>query len=154
MNDNKKVTLIILLIVVNQLFTACEIDDIEVGMPNDLKIEELNMKNIKLIIMVPITNTNSFSFNIRNADIDLFLNDRPMGKVKKIDRVRIPRKSQETYPILFEIETAKSVGNIMTVIRELQVGRPTVALNGHINVGKFLYSKKIDVDHVQTFDLY
>lgn len=146
--------IIVLMITLSMFLLACEVDDVEVGVPTDLKIEELNMKNIKLIVMVPIANPNSFSFNIRNADIDLFLNDRPMGKVSKIDRVRIPRKSNDIYPVLFEIETAKTVGNIMTVIRDLQVGRPRVALKGHISVGKLFISKKIDVNHQQTFDLY
>lgn len=136
------------------LFTGCEVDEIQVGTPQDLRIEELSFDKIKLEVLVPINNPNNFSFKIQNVDIDLSLNGRKLGKIHKIDKVKIPKKSNDIYAVMFEIKTSEAIGNIMHIIRDLQRGRPTIHLKGHISAGKMFIKKKILVDHVQTFDLY
>ncbi len=153
---NKKTILIsiIAISVAFLLFASCEVEDIEVGTPQELKIDELNTKNIKLIIMLPINNPNNFGFRIRNVDIDIFLSGQKIGKINKIDRVNIPKNSNDIYPIVFEIETSGILVNMMTIIRELQLGRPNIGLKGNIKAGRLFITNNIKVEHEQIFELY
>jgi LEA14-like dessication related protein len=149
-----KIHIISILIIIFTSLNSCSYQDINIGNPTDLKVEELNMKNIKLIIMVPIDNPNNFAFKIKSVNIDLFINGRKVGKINKIDKVRIPKNSKEIYPVPFEIETSDGLMNILAIFNDLQKGRPKIALKGNVKVGKVLINKKIKVNHEQFMDLY
>lgn len=138
-------------IILPLLFSSCISDEITVGDPQDLRIEELSMNGIKLIVFLPINNPNQISFNLLSADIDVYLNNRKLGKVNSLDRIKIPRVSHEIYPVFFEIEPSKAAQNIFTIIRDFQMGSPKLAFKGNIRVSKFLIFKNIDVDHEQVF---
>jgi LEA14-like dessication related protein len=136
------------------LFFSCSIQEISIGNPEGVEVEELSMKSVKLKVMVPIENPNDFSFKIKNVNLDLVINDRNVGKIKKMDKVTIPANSKEIYPVSFELTTADALTNILFLIGELQKRNPELAITGTITVSKFGIPKRIKVEHEQNFEGY
>jgi LEA14-like dessication related protein len=134
------------------LFFSCSIQEISIGNPEGVEVEELSMKSVKLKVMVPIENPNDFSFKIKNVNLDLVINDRNVGKVKKMDKVKIPANSKEVYPVSFELTTADALTNILFLIGELQKRNPELAITGTVTVSKFGIPKRIKVEHEQNFE--
>ncbi len=143
-----------MLILIMIISASCNFNEIVVGTPKDFQIKELNPGKIKMVIFLPIENTNNLSFNVINSDIDVYLNSRKLGEVNQIEKFRIAKKSNDVYPVVFEIETADALASMIAVIRDLQSGSPKIGLKGRIRAGRFLIIKNIDLDHEQTFFVY
>ncbi len=148
-----KLKLIILLAFTLSL-VSCNIQELTIGNPNDVKVEELSMKAVRLQIMVPIENPNNFSFKVKNVNLDLIVNGRNVGKVKKMDKVQIPANSKGTYPISFEITPSDALTNILFLMRELQNRSPDLEIDGTVTVAKLGVPYKIKVNHKETLDKF
>jgi LEA14-like dessication related protein len=122
-----------------------------VGTPENIEIEELSMKAVKLKIMVPIENPNNFSFKIKKANLDLIVNERNVGGVKKMDKLKIPANSNQSYPVSFELSTSDAFTNILFLMSELKTRNPELEVKGSITVSAFGIPKRIKVEHEQKF---
>lgn len=142
----------LILILISAISFSCSVQQINIGNPEGVEVEELSMKAVKLQIMIPIENPNNFSFKIRNVNLDLIINDRNVGKVKKMDKVKIPANSKDTYPVSFELTTKDALANILFLIGELQKRNPELKVTGTVTVSKLGIPKRIKVEHEQNFD--
>lgn len=140
---------LLIVIAATTFFMSCSIQQIDIGNPENIEIEELSMRGIKLKLMVPIENPNNFSFKIKNVNLDLLVNDRNVGKVKKMDKVLIPANSKDVYPVSFELEPKDALTNILFLVGELQSRSPDLEVKGTVTVAKFGVPKRIKVDHKQ-----
>ncbi|HNQ68932.1 MAG TPA: LEA type 2 family protein [Bacteroidales bacterium] len=148
----KKAINVLLLIFFTCFFFSCKVQQLNIGNPEGMEIEELSMKSVRLKIMVPIENPNNFSFKVRNVNLDLLVNDRNVGKVKKLDAVKISAKSKEVYPVSFELTPKDAVTNILFLLGELQKRSPELEVTGSVTVSKLGIPYKIKVEHEQNFD--
>jgi len=144
----------LLLIILSFLFFSCSIQQLNIGNPEGLEIEELSMNGVRLKIMVPIENPNNFSFKIKKVNLDLIINERNVGKVNKLEKVSITANSNEIYPVSFALETKEALSNILFLVGELQKRNPELQIKGSITVSKFGIPYKIKVDQEQNFDKY
>ncbi len=145
---------IFILSLISILLTSCAFNKLNVGNPEKFEIEELNMKAVRLNVYIPIENPNNFSFNVRNLNLDLIVNSKNVGKVKKLKKIKILKNSKQTYPFSFELNTKETLTNIIYLVSELQRRNPELKIDGNITVAKFGISKKIKIDHKQSFDKY
>ncbi len=143
-----------LLISVLTISWSCSFNEIVVGPPRDFQIKELNPGNIKLVLFLPIENTNNLSFNVISSDINVYLNNRKLGEVNQIEKFRIAKNSHDVYPVLFEIETSDALGSMISVIRDFQSTSPRIGLKGNIRAGRLMIVKNIEVNHEQIFYVY
>lgn len=145
---------VLLIIFLPALFISCSIQQLNIGNPEGLEIEELSMKSVRLKIMVPIENPNNFSFKVKNVNLDLLVNDKNVGKVKKLEKVKIKAKSKETYPVSFELAPQDALTNILFLVGELQKRSPELKITGSLTVSKLGIPYKIKVEHEQNFDKF
>ncbi|PLX09278.1 MAG: hypothetical protein C0596_01635 [Marinilabiliales bacterium] len=150
----KKALIISLFTLLVMILGSCSVNMPIIGAPTGVEAEELSMKAVKLKIFVPIENPNRFSFKIKKVDLDLFVNGKNVGKVKKIDKVKIAANSDETYPVSFEITPSEAIANVLYLIGELQSRSPQLEVKGSITVSKFGIPKKIKVEHKQNLDKF
>ena len=142
----------VLAILVSIFFLSCSVQEPIIGNPEGLEVEELSMKSVKLKVMIPIENPNNFSFTIRNLNLDLIVSDRNVGKVKKLDKVRIPANSKDSYSVSFELTPKDALENILFLVGELQKRKPKLEIKGTVTVSKFGIPKRIKVEHEQNFE--
>lgn len=140
--------------VISIVLFSCSVQNINIGNPSGVEPEELSMKAVRLKIHIPIENPNSFSFNIKKVDLDLFVNGRNVGKVNKLDKIKIPAKSKETYPVSFEITPKDALTNVLFLVAEMQKRNPELEVKGTVTVSKFGIPKRIKVNHKQNIDKF
>lgn len=133
---------------------SCSVQNIDIGNPTGVEPEELSMKAVRLKIFIPIDNPNTFSFNIKKVDLDLFVNGRNVGKVNKMEKIKIPAKSKDTYPVTFEIKPKDALTNVLFLIGEIQKRNPELEVKGIVTVSKFGLPKRIKVNHKQNIDKF
>ncbi|MDD2385297.1 MAG: LEA type 2 family protein [Bacteroidales bacterium] len=146
--------LAIIILVLSLGFVSCSVQNVVISNPSGIEAEELSMKAVKLKIFIPIENPNNFSFKIKNANLDLLVNGRNVGKITKIDKLKIPANSKETYPVSFEISPKEALTNVLYLVGELNRRKPELEVNGTITVAKFGIPKRIKVNHKQNIDKF
>lgn len=82
---------------------------------------------------VVLYNPNRYPLDIKDADLDLFLNNRPAGKAVLDKRVSIPAKDSVAVPI----EVESNLGDLVNAGLQLLKGpEVTVRLNGTVRAGR------------------
>jgi LEA14-like dessication related protein len=123
--------------------------NITVGYPKNYEVQQLSLSSIKLKIFLPIENPNNFSITIKDADLDLFVNNFKAGKINNVERLKINANSSYAYPIIFEISTKETLSNLLTLYKAFSGGTPELRFKGNIKASSFGLTKKIKVNHVE-----
>ena len=82
---------------------------------------------------VVLYNPNKYPLDIKDADLDLFLNNRPSGKAVLNDRVTIPARDSVAVPVLVEAGLGNLVNAGMQLMKNPEV---MVKLNGTVKAGR------------------
>jgi len=81
-----------------------------------------------------------------------------MGKkserLKKTTKLRIPPRSNQSYPVGIEIELDKALGNITSLTASLLKNKVGVKAKGYVKVRKFIFTKKFPVDQNEAVKLF
>ncbi len=144
--------LLVLLSVIS--FSCFEIKPVEVGDIQGIRIKKLSGKSVSLDVLLPINNPNTFKFKITGVNLDIVINNVNLGKVKNIDKVTVPARSNQTYSFLVEVEFPKILTGAISLFKSLMESRVKVKLTGHIKVRAFFISKTIKVNEEKTVKLF
>jgi len=134
-------------------FTACKIQAPIIGEPTSYELEKLDFKEIKLKIWLPIENPNNIKFNISNVDMDIYVNGLKLGKVTKLEKVHIPKKSKDIYAIKLDVQMKDLGISAISAMRELKSRRVMIKLDGSVTVSKFVIVKKIVVEAEESIKI-
>ncbi|MGQ9846925.1 MAG: LEA type 2 family protein [Bacteroidales bacterium] len=129
-----------------QILTSCKINEVEVKRFESVKFNNIGENKVNLELMIPVVNPNKFGFTIADIRLDLAINGKEIGSVKKTTKLRIPAKSNQTYPVGIELNIDKAVGNISSLSASLLKNRIGIKAKGYIKARKFIFTKKIPVD--------
>lgn len=89
---------LLLLVIV---MSSCNIyKDLEVSEVRDLRLTEMSREGVKAEIDVDIYNPNFYNVKLVKSDVDLFLNDKPVGKVLLSEKLVIEKKKEQLYTIV------------------------------------------------------
>lgn len=141
-------------ILVFQFLTSCKINEVEIKRFEGIKFKNIDENKANLELMIPVVNPNKFGFTIADIRLDLAINGKEMGSVKKTTKLRIPAKSNQTYPVGIEININKAVGNISSLTASLLKNKIGIKAKGYVKVRKFIFTKKIPVDQNENIKLF
>lgn len=141
-------------ILVIQFLTSCKINEVEIKRFEGIKFKNLDENKANLELMIPVVNPNKFGFTVADIRLDLAINGKQMGSVKKTTKLKIPANSNQTYPVGIEINIDKAVGNISSLTASLLKNKIGIKAKGYIKVRKFIFTKKIPVDQNENVKLF
>ncbi len=141
----KKAFILIFLLVLLSL-VACNIQAPIIGNPTDYQVEKLDLKEIKIKIWLPIENPNNIKFNVKNVDLDIYVNGLKLGKITSMEKVHIPKKSDKTYAIKLDVKMKDLGMSALTALKQLRSKHVMLAVEGDVTVSKFIIVKKVEVD--------
>ncbi len=87
------------------LFLACLLSscstykEVELTDITNVEVLELDARSVSLRVDARIDNPNGFSIQVEEPDVDLFLNDKFIGKGSLDSALTLDRKSAQVYPI-------------------------------------------------------
>lgn len=134
--------------------SSCKIKKIEIGKFENYRLVNVGENKANIEFSVPVSNPNNFGFTISKINLDILLNDKEIGKVNKLNKIRIPAKSNQLYPILLELKLDKTVSSIPSLMAGLMKNKIGVKTKGYIKVRKFLISKKFPIDQQEVLKLF
>lgn len=137
-----------------QFLTSCKINEVEIKRFEGIKFNNIDENKANLELMIPVVNPNNFGFTIADIRLDLAINGKDIGSVKKTTKLRIPAKSNKTYPVGIEINIDKAVGSISSLTASLLKNKIGIKAKGYIKVRKFIFKKKIPVDQNENVKLF
>jgi len=141
--------LIITLLFLPLFFSGCShYEDIKVTKVKDVTYEELKGKILRLAIIATVDNPNYFNVKIKNANIDLRLNDRVIGTVTQVEQIELAGRKHQDYKIQISIELKDIMSNLLNLSRILMNETKNLNLSGTVQVKSFLYNKTFHIDRL------
>ena len=141
--------LIIILLSLPLAFSGCsKFEDIKLVNVKDVTYQEFKGNTLRLAITATVYNPNRFAVKIKNANMDMKLNDRIIGTVTQIEQVELVGRKQQDYKLYVTIEMKDMLSNLTNLFRVLMNDVKNLSLSGSVQVKSFLFSKTLQVDRL------
>lgn len=134
--------------------SSCAIQEVNVGTPKDVKVQNLSLSGISISGKIPIDNPNSFGFNVKGVKLDVSVNGIPVGCINKKEKIHINPKSNNAYSLNYDASFKDIVKDPVALKNALTKGSVSVKLSGYVKVSKFIVSKKIKVEHQENINKF
>jgi len=141
--------LIIILLSLPLLFSGC-ISHEEVKLLNvkDITYQEFKGNVLRLAITATVNNPNFFSVKIKDANMDLRLNEKVIGAVTQVEQIVLDGRTQKDYKVQVSIEMKDMLTNVLALSRVLMNEPQKLNFSGTVHVKSFLYSKTYQIDRL------
>ncbi len=98
-------------------------------------------------------NPNNFGLQLRNTDLDIFINGNRLGHSSSDTLINIPRRNTFILPIKFDVDMQNIFKNALNTLLGKEV---TVKLTGKLKVGKgnVFMSFPLNYESKETFSLF
>ena len=134
--------------------SSCSIQEISVGKPKDVKVDNLSFSGISLSGKIPIDNPNNFGFNVKRVKLDISVNGIPVGCLNKKEKIHVKPNSKNSYTINYDASFKEIVKDPVALKNALTKGSASIKLTGYVQVSKFIVSKKIKVEHTENISKF
>lgn len=134
--------------------SSCAIQEVNVGTPKDVKVQNLSLSGIRISGKIPIDNPNSFGFNVKGVKLDVSVNGIPVGCINKKEKIHINPKSNNAYSLNYDASFKDIVKDPVALKNALTKGSVSVKLSGYVKLSKFIVSKKIKVEHQENINKF
>ena len=148
--------LIISLFIVLFTSSCLTYEEVDIKEIDDIKVENLltSSKQTKLILKIKIHNPNTYTIKIKDADLNLFIGKKDLGKLKLQDVVVLKKKTEKVQTITL-LPSSKSIFRdaLKGATVALFTGKIRVRVKGRIKGKALGIGKWFDVDHSEQIDL-
>lgn len=135
------------------LASCANLENIEVGEIEDVNFSKFANKTIEFEVLMPIDNPSGFRFRITDVDLDVYINNEYMGKIRNVDNVLIPSRSSELYTFPLKVEFSNILKGAMSMFNLYLDRQAEVEIKGSIGVRSFPVSRSIKVEEKSSIRL-
>src|SRR5258708_18159303 len=120
---------------------------------NNFSVEKLGFNNSTVSLDILYYNPNNFGMQLRNSDLDIFVDGSLLGHSTFDTLIRIPRRDTFTLPVKFDVNMQNIYKNAWSTLTGKEV---TVKLTGKIKIGKanVFMSFPVNYETKETFSLF
>ncbi len=124
------------------LLSACSFEEPNFGEAGNFKLQKLDGSHIECAFDVQIDNPNAIGFKIKKVAADITLENQVVGLVKLNDKIKIKRKSKNTYtiPLVIDLES----GALITLMKNAGKKEVPVTIKGIAKGSVLGISKKME----------
>jgi len=129
--------------------------------PNDLvfrsvknvSLQKLSFSTAALLVDLVYYNPNNFGVELRQTDLDVFVNGNYLGKSTQDVQVKVPKRAEFTLPLKLDVDMKNLIKHSIIALSNQEV---TLNLKGRVKIGKAGVFKSFPVDYttVQQFRLW
>jgi LEA14-like dessication related protein len=149
---NKKYTIIPLLLLAILINSCIQIKPVYIKQIKSISVDKVSLSEARLKMEMMICNHNSFSITVKDADIEVYLNEALIGKLKpETTMVVIPARSEMDYCTFVEADISKHLfGSLIGIINNKAV---PVTIKGEATLKKFIFEKHVEFNSSDTISL-
>lgn len=120
---------------------------------HNFSIQKLGFNNSSITMDLEYYNPNNFGLQLRNTDLDIFINGNRFGHSSSDTLINIPRRNTFILPIKFDVDMQNIFKNAMNTLLGKEV---TVKLTGKLKIGKgnVFMSLPLNYESKETFSLF
>lgn len=135
-------------------FMSCSAPkDLEYINYQNFSIQQLGFNNSAVSLNLQYYNPNNFGMQLKNTDLDIFINGNLLGHSSSDSLIHIPRRDTFYVPVKFNVNMQTFFKNALNTLFGKEI---LVRLTGRIRVGKANIFKSFPVDYEteETFSLF
>lgn len=137
------------------VLSSCQFyKEVTVADVKDIDVKEFNQDRVRADVTMVLDNPNWYAITLTKSDIDIFVNEKAMGKVELTEKIRIPAKTSVSHTISLEggFEDVKTsfLENLLTL---LFAPEATFQATGYVKGRALLISREVPVDITEAVDL-
>ena len=99
----------------------------------NFRIEKLGFSNTMVKLDLEYVNPNNFGLQLRNSDLDIFINNNFLGHSSSDTLINIPRRDTFLLPINFSVDMQNIFKNTFNTLYESEV---LIKVTGKLKLGK------------------
>lgn len=122
---------------------ACEFDEPDMGNIKNFKLLEMDGNDLDVQFDIDIDNPNAFNFKIKGGDVLIKINDEEMGTIKLSEKIKVKRKSENTYTVPLKIKLNN--GTLFKLIKIAQQKSIHFVAEGTVKGSVLGISKKVPI---------
>lgn len=126
------------------LISGCTTQNPEFREIRNVKIEKLGFSSGKVSLEVVMYNPNKFGVTLTESSMDIYIDNRYLGKAVSNKAISIPKKSVFSVPVIAELNMKNLLSNSLNIVLSKEVD---VRAKGTMRLTKARISKNIDVDY-------
>ena len=148
---NKKIVGIFLVVLV---FMSCSSPKaLEYREYHNFSVEKLGYSNSTIKLDLVYFNPNNFRMQLRNTDLDIFINGKLFGHSSTDTLIPIPKRDTFSLPVMFDVNMQSLYQNALNTLLGREV---TVKVSGKVKIDKanvFMYFP-VNYESKETFSLF
>lgn len=120
---------------------------------HNFSIQNLGFTNSSVKLDIEYYNPNNFGMQLKNSDLDIFIDGSLLGHSSFDTLIHIPRRDTFSLPVKFDVDMSNIYKNAWSTITGKEV---LVRLTGKIKVGKanVFMSLPVNYETKETFSLF
>lgn len=135
-------------------FQGCfDYEDIEFKGVQNVSVLERTDKVVKLQLDVKVDNPNKFNIKVKKSTMDIYINDKYVGKTTLDDKIVLKKKTEDVYAVVLNADPKDLLKAAMGSLGGLLKGTVTVRLEGDVKGSVYGISKKVPVEVEEKIDL-
>ena len=135
-------------------FTSCEdLNQVQVTGIEDVKILSANKNEARLNVFTRIDNPSALSLMVKQVDVEIFYGDMAIGKIADIQAFKLEAGVHKAYPMPVTINVQNLLKDKKKLLSSVFSEGTKLRFVGNIQVGTFLLSRNIRVNHESSVDL-
>lgn len=142
---------VLLLCCLPLLFAGCfDYDDVEFVRLGGMQLEEMGTRSATLNLQIELMNPNPYTITVRPSEVDVFVNDEPVGKAYLLNKLSIKRKKTRIVDARIKLD---GVEGIMFKLMKWRLQENIeLRFKGKVKGGVYGITKKFDVNETKTVD--
>lgn len=134
--------------------TSCEdLNQVQVTGIDDVKIVSANKSEARLTVLTRIDNPSALSLMVKQVDVEIFYGDMSLGKINDTQGFKLESNVHKAYPVPVTINVQNLLKDKKKLISSVFSEGSKLKFVGNIQVGTFIFSRNIRVNHESSVDL-
>lgn len=135
------------------MFSCASPKALEYKTYHNFSVKSLGFNSSTIALDLEYYNPNNFGLQLRNSDLDIFIDGNRFGHSTSDTLIKILRRSTFILPIKFDVDMQNLFKNAMSTLLGKEV---TVKLTGKLKVGKgnVFLSFPLNYESKETFSLF
>jgi LEA14-like dessication related protein len=121
------------------------IKDLEFKDYKNFKLEKAGFNKTTISVDLVYYNPNPFGLELKNTDLDIYINDNLLGHSSQEVQIQIPKRQQFTLPLKIDVDMKNILKNSLTALLNKEVN---IKATGKIKVGKANIYKTLPFEYV------
>lgn len=128
-------------------------EDVEFKGVENVTVVERTDEEIKLRVDVKVDNPNKFNIKVKSSTLDIYINDKYVGKTDLVEKIVIKKKAEDVYGVVLKASTRDLMKAAMGSLGGLLKGDVKIRLKGDVKGSVYGVSRKVPVDFEEKINL-